>query len=314
MGKKKKKKLWMALGISISLLVGMSTVVLAAEHDRTVMNETKETFPAPSYLKQTGADTTSVSLKWEAVSGAAGYQVELSSDGGNSYRILGQTTRTSLKITDLKADKKYAVRIFAYSDADRTGYTSSIYVWTAPKKPVLSSYVFGGNGCTFQMKNPGVNVDGYKVAYKNYKTGGSAVKYVPGRESFSIPFSGGRFYKVTITPYVMIDNQRYCGSGSITTYVCTQPKLQRKSFTNSSMTVKWPKCYGASSYSVYLKKPGASSFSKTASTTACSYTVRGMKIGSDYQIRVVANKKVGSKTYQSEKRNYYTIRLYYTYR
>lgn len=153
----------------------------------------------------------------------------------------------------------------------------------------------GSKGCTFYMKNPGANVDGYKVTYKNYKTGKSTTKYASGYQSFSVALSGNCFYKVTIAPFVKVDNKIYAGTDSITTYIASQPKLQKKSNTKSSMTVKWAKTYGASSYSVYLKKPGASSFSKVATTTALSYTVKGMKIGSNYQIKVLANKKVEAK-------------------
>lgn len=311
MKKKKMKKLWVVFSVVVGLFLGMSTVVLAAEDDRTITNETKETFLAPSYLEQTGAANTSVTVRWGAVSGAEKYQVNLSSDGGKNYKILGSTEATHVKITNLQSDCEYRVKVFAYSMADVYGYSISARVWTAPKKVSLSSYEFNGSGCTFYMKNPGANVDGYKVTYKNYKTGGSATRYVPGYKSFSLPFSAGQFYKVTIMPYVKVDNKMYCGSESVTTYVASQPKLQKHSNTKSSMTVKWSKCYGATSYSVYLKKPGSSSFTKVATTTALIYTVKGMKIGSGYQIRVVANRQVNGKTYQSQKNGYYTIRLYY---
>lgn len=311
MKKKKMKKLWVVFSVVVGLFLGMSTVVLAAEDDRTITNETKGTLPEPSYLEQTGATTTSVTIRWGVVSGAGGYRVKLSSGGGNDYKILGDTQQTAVKITDLNPDCSYIVRVFAFHETDPYGYYREIKVWTAPKKVSLSSYEFNGSGCTFRMKNPGANVDGYKVTYKNYKTGGSATRYVPGYKSFSLPFSAGQFYKVTIMPYVKVDNKMYCGSESVTTYVASQPKLQKHSNTKSSMTVKWSKCYGATSYSVYLKKPGSSSFTKVATTTALIYTVKGMKIGSGYQIRVVANRQVNGKTYQSQKNGYYTIRLYY---
>lgn len=310
MKKKKMKKIWLVLGICIVLLLGMSTVVWAAESDLTVTNETKKTFPAPSYLKQTGATTTSVSIVWGAVSGAAEYQVEISTDGGYEYKFLGYTSKTGVRITGLQADKKYAVRVFAYSSADWTGYYRAIYVWTAPKKVSLSSFAFGSKGCTFYMKNPGANVDGYKITYKNYKNGASTTKYVSGYKSFSVPLSGNCFYKATITPYVKISNKIYAGTDGVTVYIASQPKLQKKSNTNSSMSVKWPKTYGATSYTVYVKKPGASSFQKMTTTTAQYYTLRGMKIGKKYYIRVVANKKVGSKTWQSEKSGYASVYLY----
>lgn len=310
MKKKKMKKIWFVLGICVVLLLGMSTVVWAAESDLTVTNETKKTFPAPSYLKQTAATTTSVTIAWGAVSGAAEYQVEISTDGGKNYKILGYTSKTGVKITGLQADKRYVIRMFAYSSADWTGYYKAIYVWTAPKKVSLSSFAFGSKGCTFSMKNPGANVDGYKVTYKNYKNGSSATKYVSGYKSFSVPLSGNCFYKATITPYVKISNKIYAGTDGVTVYVSSQPKLQKKSNTNSSMSVKWPKTYGATSYTVYVKKPGASSFQKMTTTTAQYYTLRGMKIGKKYYIRVVANKKVGSKTWQSEKSGYASVYLY----
>ena len=66
----------------------------------------------------------------------------------------------------------------------------------------------------------------------------------------------------------------------------------------------------AQSYSVYIKYPKSSSYKRVTTTGATSYRVNNMKLGSRYYIKIAANKKVGSKTWQSDKSSTYYIYLY----
>lgn len=63
--------------------------------------------------------------------------------------------------------------------------------------------------------------------------------------------------------------------------------------------VKWGKVTGATNYTVYYSTSKKSGYKKAGTTSGKSYTVKKLKPGKTYYFKVVANKKVGSKTYTS---------------
>ena len=63
--------------------------------------------------------------------------------------------------------------------------------------------------------------------------------------------------------------------------------------------VKWGKVNGATNYTVYYSTSKNSGYKKAGTTSGKSYTVKKLKPGKTYYFKVVANKKVGSKTYTS---------------
>ena len=64
------------------------------------------------------AGTTAVTLKWDAVKGADGYQIYYSTSKDGTYKKLTSTTKTSLKKTGLKSGKKYYFKVRAYKKTD----------------------------------------------------------------------------------------------------------------------------------------------------------------------------------------------------
>ena len=63
--------------------------------------------------------------------------------------------------------------------------------------------------------------------------------------------------------------------------------------------VKWGKVTGATNYTVYYSTSKNSGYKKAGTTSGKSYTVKKLKPGKTYYFKVVANKKVGGKTYTS---------------
>ena len=63
--------------------------------------------------------------------------------------------------------------------------------------------------------------------------------------------------------------------------------------------VKWGKVTRATNYTVYYSTSKNSGYKKAGTTSGKSYTVYKLKPGKTYYFKVVANKKVGSKTYTS---------------
>ena len=66
----------------------------------------------------------------------------------------------------------------------------------------------------------------------------------------------------------------------------------------SSVTLKWSKVTGASGYTIYLKK--GNNYKKVASTTKTSYKISKLSAGKNYQYKIHAYVKVGSKNYESK--------------
>ena len=66
---------------------------------------------APTGLKCTAKSTNSVSIKWNAVKGAAGYRVYQYNEYTKSYFKRGDTSSNSVKITKLDSGKTYTFKI-----------------------------------------------------------------------------------------------------------------------------------------------------------------------------------------------------------
>ena len=64
--------------------------------------------------------TTAVTLKWDAVKGADGYQIYYSTSKDGKYKKLTSTTKTSLKKSTLKSGKKYYFKVRAYKKASES--------------------------------------------------------------------------------------------------------------------------------------------------------------------------------------------------
>ena len=63
--------------------------------------------------------------------------------------------------------------------------------------------------------------------------------------------------------------------------------------------VKWSAVRGAKNYTVYYSTSKNSGYKKAGTTSGKAYTVKKLKPGKTYYFKVVANKKVGGKTYTS---------------
>lgn len=66
-------------------------------------------------LKKTAGTTSSLSFAWDAVEGAEKYQVLYSPLKNGTYKAVGTTTKTSFKVTGLKANHGYYVRVRAWN-------------------------------------------------------------------------------------------------------------------------------------------------------------------------------------------------------
>lgn len=328
------KKILISLGIGMMLTFGFSASAFAAteailekseSEDVSVPEITEDDHAAcaSSYLgyttgiKQTAATTTSISLKWNAVSGATGYKVSVGKFKEDSeYKSFGPTTKTECKINNLKPGTAYTVRIYAIKANEVSKRYSAIGCTTLYDKLSVSSCSGTINSYTIKMKSPSPSnaITGYRAVYTSYSTKKTVTKDYPvSKYSHRFTITGlknNTFYKIEIKPYIVLNGKKFVGPTGTTRYFSLQPVLMKNGNTSSTMSVKWNKITGATSYTIYVKYPGSSSYKKVKTTTGTTFTLSGMKTGSHYLIKVIANKKVGSRTWTSPSNQPYVMTLY----
>ena len=152
-------------------------------------------------------------------------------------------------------------------------------------------------------------ITGYKVAYTSYKTKKTTTKFYNNRYTFTLPLQKDAFYKVEIYPYLTLQGKKFVSTTPTTRYVAKGIVPKKAGNTRNSMTIKWNKVAGAQSYTVYVKYPGNSSYKKAATTSANSFRLNNMTLGTRYYVKIAANKKAGKKTWQSDKNSAYYLYL-----
>lgn len=288
------------------------------------------TAPGKSYVfQQTAATADSATFKWQAVDGATNYEVYTYIDG--KANLVANTTNTTVTINNLDKNKKtniylYAVRKSADFEAISTEYNiiSSSELALIPSKITglklnKSYYEYYG-----EMKysfNSDAAADGYEIVAYNAKGGKVAYKTTTTSRNVVLKLAANKFYKVRVRAYSTMNGVRQYGKWSSYAYCAKQPKITTKASQKKSLAkcvLKWKKCKGATSYTLYMSKSANGKFKKVYTTKKTSVAVgkiKKMKIkkNTKYYYYVVANRKVGKKTYKSSVKeyNYFKYVTYY---
>lgn len=255
-------------------------------------------------------DTTGVTLKWSAVSGATGYQIYRSTNGGSYAKIA--TVKGSSKVTyrDTKATgrgTKYQYRVYTYRTISGVTYKSgtsnikTIYHLATPTAP--SIYIAStGMKLTWSATT---GATGYYI-YRSANDGSyTKVATVTGRTYTDTKVSNGSKYKYKVMAYKTVSGTTYKSviSASRSSYFISKPGIS--SLTNSgsrTMTAKWSKNTRATGYQIQYSTSStfsnATSFSITKNSTV-SKTMTGLTKGKTYYVRIRSYKTVGSTKYYS---------------
>ena len=91
---------------------------------------------APTNVKATVASATKVTVSWNAVTGATGYEVYRATSASGTFSKLGTVTTTSRDCPGLKSGTTYYFKVRAYVEINGTKYYSnySTVVSATPKK------------------------------------------------------------------------------------------------------------------------------------------------------------------------------------
>ena len=122
---------------------------------------------------------TKITLAWEPVSGATGYQIYYRKSTSKESILAGNTIETTFDVTGLSAGKNYYFTIVAYAgDVDNPGEPSEeVLFGTAPLIPSISK-IKGGDKRIKVKWSKGTGADYFNIYYSKKSTSGykAAVK------------------------------------------------------------------------------------------------------------------------------------------
>lgn len=246
------------------------------------------TLPANVSFSLCSTDVDSITLNWNKVSKATGYQVEMYTNG--TWKTLSTLSGTSYTASDLSQNTAYRFRVRAIRNYNYINYygdytEKDITIRPANTPKGLSSSVNTSNSNTITWES--VNgVSGYSVyqwigttdSYK--KLGDTAYPYYTNSGK-----SSGTMYTYRVKAYYVSDNvMQYSKPAQVVT--CTLPAnvtVTTAKRSGSNISLAWNKVSKATGYEIYVKS--GRSWKKLTTTSGKSYTAKNLSGTKTFRIR-----------------------------
>lgn len=260
----------------------------------TVLISVSDTFKKVSGLTVTGKTKNTVSISWDKVSGAEGYEI-YTKTGSGSYKLAKTVTSTSYKFTSLSAGELFSCKVRAYGkigDTKRKGVFSSAITCSTYYKTLSSVSQSTTSAKSVKLKWSKVS---NATSYIIYKYNSSTKKYerLTSTTSNSYTVSGlsaATSYAFKIVSRAKIDGVKVdYAYGKIT--VKTSPSkptgLKVSNTTAVTANIKWNKVKGAEKYVVY-RLGSNGKYSKIATVKTNSYRDTQLSSIQKYKYKIKA--------------------------
>lgn len=246
------------------------------------------TLPANVSFSLCSTDVDSITLNWNKVSKATGYQVEMYTNG--TWKTLSTLSGTSYTASDLSQKTAYRFRVRAIRNYNYINYygdytEKDITIRPANTPEGLSSSVNTSSSNTITWKSMN-GVSGYSVyqwigttdSYR--KLGDNAYPYYTNSGK-----SSGTMYTYRVKAYYVSDNvMQYSKPAQVVT--CTLPAnvtVKTAKRSGSKISLAWNKVSKATGYEIYVKS--GRSWKKLTTTSGKSYTAKNMSGTKTFKIR-----------------------------
>ena len=237
---------------------------------------------APSGLSVSNT-IASLTLKWNAVKGATGYEIYRAGTDGK-YSKITTVTSTSYVDTSVKNNTQYSYRIKAYN----TACTSAFSTAASFKKTQISvsNLKADANGSKVQLSWTGgvTGAEGY-VIYRRTEGGSYAEIGRTSGNTYSNTISAGIKYYYAVAVYSGSRTEDKCPEVGVM-YLATPSGLS-VSNTIASLTLKWNAVKGATGYEIYRAGTDGK-YSKITTVTSTSYVDTSVKNNTQYSYRIKA--------------------------
>ena len=248
---------------------------------------------APSGLSVSNT-IASLTLKWNAVTGATGYEIYRAGTD-EKYSKITTVTSTSYVDTNVKNNTQYSYKIKAYNAAGASAFSTAASL----KKTQISvsNFKADATGSKVQLSWTGVvtGAEGY-VIYRRTE-GGSYTEI--GRTSgntYSNTISAGIKYYYAVAVYSGSRTEDKCPEVGVM-YLATPSGLS-VSNTIASLTLKWNAVTGATGYEVYRAGTDGK-YSKITTVTSTSYVDTNVKNNTQYSYKIKAYNAAGTSAFST---------------
>ena len=252
----------------------------------------------------------SATLKWDKVSDADGYAVELYTGGKwNEVFRTSDSSVTSCTVGSLKADSIYTLRIRAFKDTD-DGTVYSDYTRLAVKTKLAGVTGLKAQGVTATAvkldwaRNAGAT--GYII--EQYR-GGKWTAIATTKNNTTLTFTVKGLAEGTTYSFRIKSFRKTGSTTEFSEYTAIKAAalldgvsdFKVTSVTGSWITLEWAKNDKATGYSIEQYKGGKwTVIATTKNNTTLKFTVKGLKNDTTYSFRIRAYKTSGSVTAYSD--------------
>lgn len=254
------------------------------------------TRPAPPTLSLGTNTISSVTLKWDAPVGAAGYDIYRYNTTTKAYTYIGSTTGTSYKISGLVSGGTYCYAVRSYKIWKKavwySGYSGVLTTVTLPQKVTGVKYVNSNNKAVSLSWNKVTGASGYRIY--SYDSATNKYTYLAETTALKATVSGlspNKNYQFVVRSYKSCGGKKYYSpylsdKVSAKTAPALPKALSISALTADSVTVKWDKVSGASGYRIYKYNSTLKKYEFVTETTAVSYKFTGLEAGTKYNFAV----------------------------
>lgn len=264
----------------------------------------------PANVKAVSSSTTSVTVSWDAVKGANGYEVWRGTSETGTFSKTGAVTETSRRCPGLSTGKIYYFKVRAYKEVDGTKYYGNfsdvVSAFAKPAAPAAPDGTKAVSASATSVKvswNEVAGATGYQVWRGTSETGSfTALGSVTTTSRTCTGLTCGSTYYFKVRAYIEVNGTRIYGKYS--TIVSAVPKPSKPTGVKTTVssatavTVSWNAVSGATGYEVWRATSASGTFSKTGAVTETSRRCPGLTTGKTYYFKVRAYKTVnGEKIY-----------------
>lgn len=275
-------------------------------------------------VKQVDATTKSIKLQWSPVKGATGYKIYCCNT--NKEILVGTSKTNSFNITkNIQFKKTNYYKVYSYATST-AGYTETGYSCSGSGKTVPQA-VTGLKQTNWYRYiemlsvkwNEMESADGYEIVLMDSK---GKIRKKANTTFGSTDLNRVKrtmYYSGKVRAYTILNGKKKYGAWSAKAHFVPQPiatvkktskKVKKK--TVRKLRISWKKISGVDGYDVYVSN-NKKKFTKVASVNSKKSSVSISKFKNktidkkkEYQVYIVAKKKVGSKICKSAYTYYWT--------
>lgn len=243
-------------------------------------------------LKASETTATTITLKWNKVSGAESYQIYRYNTSSKSWSKIKTTSKTSYKVASLSTATTYQFKVRAKKGSQTGKYSSVLKASTKPNK-VKNLKISSVTTNSLKLSWSAVSkAKGYQIyAYNSSTHKWTNIKTTSSKSYTVKSLASGGYYSYKVRAYYKVGDKKIYGSFSSSAGTMTKPGkvggLKCVDATETGYTLQWNKVNGADKYYIYrLNGNTWKYYGSTSKTDLIISDISAKKVS--YRVRAVA--------------------------